>query len=106
MRIARTLTLGLATAAVAVTGFAAAPARADNQALFNLLAGAAAGAIIAGAVNDNQYRSRDGWYPAPRYARWHGDDHHGWGRGGWRHGDDDESEGYWGPRPYSNDWNR
>lgn len=104
MRIARTLTFGLATAAVALTGFTAAPARADDQALFNLLAGAAAVAIIAGAVNDNPSRGRNDWHRDPRYARWHGDDDHGWGRGGWRRGGDDE--GGWGPRPYYNGWNR
>lgn len=100
MRIARTFTFGLAAAAFALTGITAAPARADDQALFNLLAGAAAVAIIAGAVNDNHYRGHDGWQRGPRYARWRGDGDRGWGHGG---------RGGWGPPPqpyYYNGWNR
>lgn len=82
-------TLTLAAGALALSSFAAAPARADDRALFALLAGAAAVAIIANAAQADRTRVvRRDYHPAPpppprwQRSRWHQDAgrHGGWNR--------------------------
>ena len=74
------ITTALAAAAIAITGFTAAPARADGRDLFGLLAGVTAVAIIAGSVDGG------GYYRERHDRRWGRGD--GWGRGeGWGRGD-------------------
>jgi hypothetical protein len=67
------LPLTLAAGAMALAGFAAGPAQADDGAIIGLLAGAAAVAIIANAANADQHRlvTRHDYRPAPPHrSRW------------------------------------
>lgn len=81
MTYGKTLTLTLAAGAMALASFTAAPARANDQDVLNLLAGAAALAIIANAANDDHHRYHE-------VSRW--DDH----RDRWRHGNRRYAQGY------------
>ncbi len=71
MSMSKTMT-ALAAAAIGVAGLSAAPAQADHNDAANFIAGAAAGALIIGALNNgnNHYsyqRPRQSYYyPAPR----------------------------------------
>ena len=82
------ITTTLAAAAIAITGFTAAPAHADGRDLVGVLAGVAAVAIIAGAVDGG------GYYHERHDRRWGrgGDEGWGWRDGGgrrmWRRGYD------------------
>ncbi|WP_127901513.1 hypothetical protein [Solirhodobacter olei] len=74
-----------AAAAIALSGFAAAPARADDGTFIKLLAGAAAVAIIANAANGGEHRHTVAYrdarpMPEPRFRE---RDRRDW----WRHRD-------------------
>lgn len=101
MTFRKTITLTLAGAAMlAATSFSA-PARADDGALYGVIAGATALAIIANAQNQPRYRVVDrGYYDAgpDRWHRWHR-----WNRWGGQdrwHRDWDGDRGYDGHRGY------
>ncbi|MBI1220209.1 MAG: hypothetical protein GC186_16870 [Rhodobacteraceae bacterium] len=86
MTFGKTLTLTLAAGAMTLATFTAAPARADDQALFNLLAGAAAIAIIANATNDDHHRYHEvnRWDNGP--DRWHHGNRRSYGGNQWQYG--------------------
>jgi hypothetical protein len=104
MTYGKTLTLTLAAGAMALAGFTAAPARADDQQLLGILAGAAALAIIANAGNDNGgrgYRGGNRWDGGG--DRWHHHRHHRWDNDGYGNDGYGNSYGYGYGNSYGND---